>query len=90
MRRSSPQSRHYSKVSPTARAPYVNQRASHCAAYQTEIDNLTKRSKAAESAFLNVYKVFAEAPDPYPLLEAAVVCLICHNHGTDGAHHYTI
>ncbi|OJT15752.1 Protein CASP [Trametes pubescens] len=41
-------------------------------AYQTEIDNLTKRSKAAESAFLNVYKVFAEAPDPYPLLEAAV------------------
>jgi homeobox protein cut-like len=44
-----------------------------CQAYQTEIDNLTKRSKASENAFLNVYKVFAEAPDPYPLLEAAVV-----------------
>lgn len=43
------------------------------AAYQTEIDSLTKRSKTAENAFLNVYKVFAEAPDPYPLLEAAVV-----------------
>ena len=43
-------------------------------AYQTEIDNLTKRSKTAENAFLNVYKVLAEAPDPYPLLEAAVVC----------------
>ena len=43
------------------------------AAYQTEIDNLTKRSKSAENAFLNVYKVLAEAPDPYPLLEAAVV-----------------
>ena len=42
-------------------------------AYQTEIDNLTKRSKSAENAFLNVYKVLAEAPDPYPLLEAAVV-----------------
>jgi hypothetical protein len=42
-------------------------------AYQTEIDNLTKRCKAAESAFLNVYKVLADAPDPYPLLEAAVV-----------------
>jgi len=42
-------------------------------AYQTEIDNLTKRSKASENAFLNVYKVLAEAPDPYPLLEAAVV-----------------
>ncbi|KAK2464237.1 hypothetical protein APHAL10511_003694 [Amanita phalloides] len=41
-------------------------------AYQTEIDNLTKRSKASENAFLNVYKVIAEAPDPYPLLEAAV------------------
>jgi len=44
-----------------------------CIAYQTEIDNLTKRSKSAENAFLNVYKVLAEAPDPYPLLEAAVV-----------------
>ena len=42
-------------------------------AYQTEIDNLTKRSKTSENAFLNVYKVLAEAPDPYPLLEAAVV-----------------
>ena len=44
------------------------------AAYQQEIDALTKRSKVAESAFLNVYKVLAEAPDPYPLLEATVVC----------------
>ncbi|KAH9858790.1 hypothetical protein C2E23DRAFT_19955 [Lenzites betulinus] len=41
-------------------------------AYQTEIDSLTKRAKTAENAFLNVYKVLAEAPDPYPLLEAAV------------------
>lgn len=45
-------------------------------AYQTEIDNLTKRSKFAENAFLNVYKVLAEAPDPYPFLEAAVVRLL--------------
>ena len=44
-------------------------------AYQTEIDNLTKRCKGCENAFLNVYKVLAEAPDPYPLLETAVVCL---------------
>jgi len=42
-------------------------------AYQTEIDNLTKRSKSSDNAFLHVYKVLAEAPDPYPLLEAAVV-----------------
>ncbi|KAF7376365.1 Golgi membrane protein [Mycena sanguinolenta] len=41
-------------------------------AYQTEIDSLTKRSKTSENAFLDVYKVLAEAPDPYPLLEAAV------------------
>lgn len=41
-------------------------------AYQTEIDNLTRRSKSAENAFLNVYKLLAEAPDPFPLLDAAV------------------
>ncbi|KAJ7647139.1 CASP C terminal-domain-containing protein [Roridomyces roridus] len=41
-------------------------------AYQSEIDSLTKRSKTSENAFLDVYKVLAEAPDPYPLLEAAV------------------
>ncbi|TPX35076.1 hypothetical protein SmJEL517_g02488 [Synchytrium microbalum] len=37
-------------------------------AYQTEIDSITKRCKAAESAFLNVYKVIAEAPDPAPII----------------------
>lgn len=42
-------------------------------AYQTEIDNLTKRSKSTDNAFLHIYKILAEAPDPYPLLEAAVV-----------------
>ena len=42
-------------------------------AYQTEIDNLTKRSKISENAFLSLYKKLAEAPDPYPLLDAAVV-----------------
>lgn len=55
--------------------PRLRSRLTHYdAAYQTEIDSLTKRSKTAENAFLNVYKVLAEAPDPYPLLEAAVVC----------------
>lgn len=42
-------------------------------AYQTEIDALTRRSKGAETSFLNVYKLLAEAPDPFPLLDAAVV-----------------
>ncbi|GAA5824549.1 hypothetical protein JCM11251_000470 [Rhodosporidiobolus azoricus] len=41
-------------------------------AYQAEIDNLTRRGKVAENAFLSVYKLLAEAPDPYPLLDAAV------------------
>lgn len=41
-------------------------------AYQTEIDSLTRRSKSSETAFLHVYKLLAEAPDPYPLLDAAV------------------
>ncbi|KAG2016154.1 hypothetical protein CC2G_009349 [Coprinopsis cinerea AmutBmut pab1-1] len=41
-------------------------------AYQAEIDNITKRCKTSDNAFLNVYKILAEAPDPYPLLEAAV------------------
>ena len=43
------------------------------AAYQTEIDHLTRRTKTSETVFLNVYKILAEAPDPYPLLDAAVV-----------------
>lgn len=41
-------------------------------AYQGEIDNLTRRSKTSETSFLNVYKLLADAPDPYPLLDAAV------------------
>lgn len=40
--------------------------------YQSEIDNLTKRGKFAETSFMNIYKVLAEAPDPTPLLEASV------------------
>jgi homeobox protein cut-like len=41
-------------------------------AYQQEIDSLTRRSQRSESTFLNVYKLLAEVPDPYPLLEAAI------------------
>lgn len=40
--------------------------------YQTEIDTLTKRSKSAENAFLNVHSALTTAPDPYPLLEVIV------------------
>ncbi|KAG5355236.1 Protein CASP [Yarrowia sp. E02] len=40
-------------------------------AYQGEIDRLTQRARNSETAFLNVYKLLAEAPDPRPLLEAS-------------------
>ncbi|KAL1934315.1 hypothetical protein VTP01DRAFT_6497 [Rhizomucor pusillus] len=40
--------------------------------YQAEIDNITKRTKFAENAFLTLYKVLADAPDPAPLFEAAI------------------
>src|SRR5947207_15637916 len=40
------------------------------------IDALTNRSKIAETAFVSLYKLLAEAPDPYPILEATVAELI--------------
>jgi homeobox protein cut-like len=40
------------------------------------IDALTNRSKNAETAFLSIYKLLAEAPDPYPILEATVAELL--------------
>ncbi|KAJ3192666.1 hypothetical protein HK101_006149 [Irineochytrium annulatum] len=43
-------------------------------AYQSEIDNVTKRSKLAETCFLNLYRLLAEAPDPAPLISAVAVC----------------
>ncbi|XP_072350966.1 homeobox protein cut-like 2 isoform X2 [Scyliorhinus torazame] len=39
--------------------------------FQVEVVALSKRSKEAEAAFLNVYKQLIEAPDPAPSLEAA-------------------
>ncbi|KAB2011937.1 hypothetical protein ES319_D09G053700v1 [Gossypium barbadense] len=36
--------------------------------YQEEVDNLTKRAKIGENAFLNIYQKLYEAPDPYPAL----------------------
>lgn len=41
--------------------------------YQEEVDNLTKRAKFAENAFLNIYQKFYEAPDPYPALASIEV-----------------
>ncbi|CAH1232311.1 protein CASP-like isoform X3 [Branchiostoma lanceolatum] len=37
--------------------------------FQAEVDNLSKRSKAAEASFLSVYKKLIDIPDPVPVLE---------------------
>ena len=37
--------------------------------FQNEIDSLTKRSKAAEKAFFDIYKKFFDITDPVPTLE---------------------
>lgn len=42
-------------------------------AYQEEVDNLTKRAKFGENAFLNIYQKLYEAPDPYPLIASLAV-----------------
>ncbi|XP_072044688.1 protein CASP-like isoform X2 [Amphiura filiformis] len=37
--------------------------------FQSEVDTLSKRSKAAEAAFLSIYKKLIDLPDPVPVLE---------------------
>lgn len=41
--------------------------------FQEEVDNITKRAKFAENAFLNIYQKIYEAPDPYPALASITV-----------------
>eukprot|EP00166_Cyanidium_caldarium_P001536 ctg_1778.g554 len=41
-------------------------------AYQQEVDRLTARARAAEGAFLKLYRPLYDAPDPVPLLELAL------------------
>ncbi|KAH7152957.1 CASP C terminal-domain-containing protein [Dactylonectria macrodidyma] len=41
-------------------------------AYQSFIDLVTTHTKSVNSAFLQTYTSFSDAPDPYPLLEASV------------------
>ncbi|KAA0203850.1 hypothetical protein HAZT_HAZT000714 [Hyalella azteca] len=40
--------------------------------FQTEIDNLTRRCKVADSAFLKVYKILVDIADPVPALEYCI------------------
>ncbi|KAI5856953.1 CASP C terminal-domain-containing protein [Tricharina praecox] len=44
--------------------------------YQIFIDHLTTSKKATETSFLALYSTLAEAPDPYPLLEATIDSLV--------------
>lgn len=43
--------------------------------YQEEVDNITKRAKFGENAFLNIYQKLYEAPDPFPALASIAVIL---------------
>jgi homeobox protein cut-like len=46
--------------------------------YQGEIDRLSRRSKAAEGAFLELYRGLFDAPDPSPFLESALAEVATH------------
>lgn len=46
--------------------------------YQEEVDNLTKRAKFGENAFLNIYQKLYEAPDPYLALASIAVSTSMH------------
>ncbi|XP_062214810.1 protein CASP-like isoform X2 [Phragmites australis] len=57
--------RDFKKASPDEKLTLFN---SLLKSYQEEVDNLTKRAKFGENAFLNIYQKLYEAPDPYPVL----------------------
>ena len=45
-------------------------------AYQSFIDTISNQSKTVQAAFFQLYSPLAEAPDPYPLLDASVDSLV--------------
>ncbi|KAK2385473.1 protein CASP [Trifolium repens] len=57
--------RNFKKASPEDKSSLFN---ALLKGYQEEVDNLTKRAKFGENAFLNIYQKLYEAPDPYPAL----------------------
>lgn len=57
--------RGFKKASPEEKLNLFN---SLLKGYQEEVDNLTKRAKFGENAFLNIYQKLYEAPDPFPAL----------------------
>ncbi|EFH59392.1 hypothetical protein ARALYDRAFT_318610 [Arabidopsis lyrata subsp. lyrata] len=57
--------RDFKKASPEDKLSMFN---SLLKGYQEEVDNITKRAKFGENAFLNIYQKLYEAPDPFPAL----------------------
>ncbi|KAG7631716.1 CASP C-terminal [Arabidopsis suecica] len=57
--------RDFKKASPENKLSMFN---SLLKGYQEEVDNITKRAKFGENAFLNIYQKLYEAPDPFPAL----------------------
>jgi homeobox protein cut-like len=70
-RRLAENTRDFKKASPDDKLSLFN---SLLKSYQEEVDNLTKRAKFGENAFLNIYQKLYEAPDPYPALASMAVC----------------
>ncbi|KAJ0104536.1 hypothetical protein Patl1_19077 [Pistacia atlantica] len=66
--------RDFKKASPEEKLSLFN---SLLKGYQEEVDNLTKRAKFGENAFLNIYQKLYEAPDPYPAL-ASIAWALWH------------
>ncbi|CAN6555069.1 unnamed protein product [Malus baccata var. baccata] len=60
--------RDFKKASPEDKLNLFN---SLLRGYQEEVDNLTKRAKFGENAFLNIYQKLYEAPDPYLALASS-------------------
>lgn len=60
--------RDFKKASPEEKLNLFN---SLLRGYQEEVDNLTKRAKFGENAFLNIYQKLYEAPDPYLALASS-------------------
>uniref|UniRef100_A0A3Q3BE63 Protein CASP n=1 Tax=Kryptolebias marmoratus TaxID=37003 RepID=A0A3Q3BE63_KRYMA len=64
-------SREFKKTTPEVRSEVAELVINRCLFFCLQIDALSKRSKEAEAAFLNVYKKIIDVPDPVPVLELA-------------------
>jgi hypothetical protein len=73
----------------TAEATVVAAVSGLLKSYQEEVDRLTQRAKAGESAFLDVYQRLYEAPDPATALMDGLVRLPIDQGSHSAFHSYT-